>query len=94
MKSMMGEITDSTNRAQGFALLPFTYSMGSTIGYALATSNLRRSLKLTLIVHFSVDPSHDLKISSRDSLRVSSGRIIRTSCLVPHRRCSLSRASW
>ncbi|KZP17587.1 MFS general substrate transporter [Athelia psychrophila] len=32
MKSMMAEITDSTNIAQGFALMPMTSSLGSTIG--------------------------------------------------------------
>ena len=35
MKSMMVEITDTTNRAQGFALGSMTWSVGSTIGYAL-----------------------------------------------------------
>jgi hypothetical protein len=34
MKSMMGEITDATNRAQGFALFPITYAIGNAIGYA------------------------------------------------------------
>ena len=32
-KSMMAEITDSTNRARGFAYLPMIWSLGSTIGY-------------------------------------------------------------
>ncbi|KAK7691033.1 hypothetical protein QCA50_006136 [Cerrena zonata] len=32
MKSMMGEITDSTNMAQAFALLPIVWSCGSSIG--------------------------------------------------------------
>lgn len=32
MKSMMGEITDSTNMAQAFALLPIVWSAGTTIG--------------------------------------------------------------
>ena len=31
-KSVMAEITDSTNMAQGFALLPAIWSVGSTIG--------------------------------------------------------------
>ncbi|KAH9926300.1 MFS general substrate transporter [Epithele typhae] len=31
IKSMMGEITDSTNMAQGFAFIPVAWSMGSTI---------------------------------------------------------------
>ncbi|KAG2132983.1 major facilitator superfamily domain-containing protein [Suillus clintonianus] len=32
MKSMMGELTDSTNIAQGFALMPVAWSLGATIG--------------------------------------------------------------
>ena len=33
MKSIMGELTDSTNRAQGYALLPVVYCFGATIGF-------------------------------------------------------------
>ena len=32
MKSIMGELTDSTNRAQGFSLLPAVWCFGATIG--------------------------------------------------------------
>ena len=32
MKSMLGELTDSTNMAQGFALLPMAWSVGMTLG--------------------------------------------------------------
>lgn len=32
MKSMMGELTDSTNMAQGFSLMPVAWSLGATIG--------------------------------------------------------------
>ena len=35
MKSMMVEITDTTNRAPAFALGSMTWSVGSTIGYTL-----------------------------------------------------------
>ena len=34
LKSMLGELTDDTNLAQGFAFLPIVWSMGATIGYA------------------------------------------------------------
>jgi len=34
MKSVMGELTDSTNRAEGFALVPVVWGFGATIGYA------------------------------------------------------------
>jgi hypothetical protein len=33
MKSVMGELTDSTNRAQGYALLPAVWCFGGTIGF-------------------------------------------------------------
>jgi hypothetical protein len=33
MKSVMGEITDSTNRAQGFSLMPVVWGFGATMGY-------------------------------------------------------------
>ena len=29
----MGELTDSTNRAQGYALLPAVWSIGASIGF-------------------------------------------------------------
>lgn len=29
----MGELTDATNMAQGFALMPIAFSFGATIGY-------------------------------------------------------------
>ncbi|KAF8220945.1 MFS general substrate transporter [Tricholoma matsutake] len=32
MKSVMGELTDQTNRAEGFALLPMMWSSGATVG--------------------------------------------------------------
>ncbi|KAI0703802.1 MFS general substrate transporter [Cytidiella melzeri] len=32
IKSMMAELTDSTNRAQGFALMPVVWSTGNTVG--------------------------------------------------------------
>ncbi|KAG1738420.1 MFS transporter [Suillus paluster] len=32
IKSMLGELTDSTNMAQGFALMPIAWSLGATIG--------------------------------------------------------------
>jgi len=32
LKSVMGELTDTTNRAQGFALLPMVWATGTTLG--------------------------------------------------------------
>ncbi|KIJ05640.1 hypothetical protein PAXINDRAFT_122111 [Paxillus involutus ATCC 200175] len=40
-KSMMGELTDATNRAQGFALLPMTWSIGIMFGPAIGGSLAR-----------------------------------------------------
>ena len=34
IKSMMGELTDSSNIAQGMALMPVVWSTGATVGYA------------------------------------------------------------
>ena len=31
MKSVMGEVLDTTNRAKGFALLPVVWSFGSSV---------------------------------------------------------------
>jgi len=33
MKSAMGELTDSTNRAEAFALMPVVWAAGASIGY-------------------------------------------------------------
>ncbi|KIK77865.1 hypothetical protein PAXRUDRAFT_834836 [Paxillus rubicundulus Ve08.2h10] len=35
MKGMLGELTDSTNRAQGFAWFPLAWSLGTTLGPAI-----------------------------------------------------------
>ena len=39
MKSVMGEITDSTNRAQGFSLMPVVWGFGATMGYVLTQAS-------------------------------------------------------
>lgn len=36
IKSMMGELSDSTNIAQVMALMPVVWSTGATVGYAAA----------------------------------------------------------
>ena len=35
MKSMMAELTDETNMAKGFSLIPITWAIASTIGFDL-----------------------------------------------------------
>ncbi|KAF8833233.1 MFS transporter [Paxillus ammoniavirescens] len=37
MKSMLGELTDPTNMAQGFASLPMTWSVGGTLGHIIGS---------------------------------------------------------
>jgi len=44
MKSVMGELTDSSNRAEGFALLPVVWSAGGTLGYLKSYHPLRGNL--------------------------------------------------
>ncbi|TFK35576.1 major facilitator superfamily transporter [Crucibulum laeve] len=41
MKSVMGELTDSTNRAEGFSLMPVTWAAGATIGPLMGGSLAR-----------------------------------------------------
>ena len=36
MKSMMAELTDETNMARGFALIPVTWAIGGTIGFDIS----------------------------------------------------------
>ncbi len=36
MKSMMAELTDETNMARGFSLIPVTWAVGSAIGYGIS----------------------------------------------------------
>ena len=37
MKSVMGELTDSTNRAEAFSLMPVVWAFGVTFGYVEPT---------------------------------------------------------
>ena len=40
MKSTMGELTDSTNRAEGFSLMPFVWAVGATLGYHILSFSI------------------------------------------------------
>jgi hypothetical protein len=35
MKSMMAELTDETNMARGFSLIPVTWAIGGTLGFEI-----------------------------------------------------------
>ena len=48
LKSMLGEITDNTNAAQGFAFLPIVWSAGSTIGCIFPRPNKDIHANLTI----------------------------------------------
>ena len=37
MKSMMAELTDETNMARGFSLIPVTWAVGGTIGFSTSS---------------------------------------------------------
>lgn len=39
MKSVMGELTDTSNRAEGFSLMPVVWAFGCTLGYACSRMN-------------------------------------------------------
>ena len=40
MKSMMAELTDETNMARGFSLIPMSWAVGSTIGFDILLLSL------------------------------------------------------
>ena len=44
MKSVMGELTDSTNRAQGYSLMSIVWSFGGTVGFVTNFFNVLMQL--------------------------------------------------
>ncbi|KAF8875781.1 major facilitator superfamily domain-containing protein [Infundibulicybe gibba] len=44
MKSMMGDLTNSSNRAEGFSLVPIVWAAGATLGYAATIIRVPRPL--------------------------------------------------
>ena len=48
MKNVIGELTDSGNRAQGFALLPITCVAGAAIGYHTVLPYLKTITEISL----------------------------------------------
>ena len=82
MKSMMAELTDETNMARGFALIPVTWAIGGTIAFDL----LLLSIFIWLICGLP-DPSlvvyyRGHKIVGQISSRILSGQNTLTSCHV------------
>lgn len=78
-KSMMGEFTDSTNRAQVSGLLPMVWAMGGVIGYVSLCPGMdnshRRTTALLLAGH-----SRTRTKDSRNCSGIGSGKNILISC--------------
>ena len=87
MKSMMAELTDETNMARGFALIPVTWAIGGTIGFDILLPSfflwlICGPLGPSLVVYYR---GH--KIVGQISSRILSGVNTLTSCHVsppPH----------
>ena len=90
MKSMMAELTDETNMARGFSLVPLTWAIGSTVGFDLSL--------LSFIFWLTSGPGGPLsavcyrgpKIVGQISSRTLSGENTHTSCHVLPPLCMLS----
>jgi hypothetical protein len=82
MKSMMAELTDDTNMARGFSLVPLTWAVGGTIGFGIFLPSfvmwlMPEPLGPSLVVCYR---GH--KIVGQMSSRILSGANIHTSCHV------------
>jgi|SRR6266702_44568 len=90
MKSMMAELTDETNMARGFSLLPVTWCVGGTIGFGISLLSfvlwlISGPLGPSLVVSYR---GH--KIVGQMSSRILSGANTHTSCHVSPPRHILS----
>ncbi len=81
MKSMMAELTDETNVARGFSMLPMTWSLGYAIGSVTpsAIHHLTPPLKSKLVDLSLGACYHDRKIAGHASFRALSGLNTHTS---------------
>ena len=82
MKSMMAELTDETNVARGFSLVPLTWAVGGTIGFGVFPPSfvlwlISCHLGPSLVVCY---PGH--RIVGPMSSRILSGEKTPTSCHV------------
>jgi hypothetical protein len=80
MKSMMAEITDETNMARGFALIPVVWAVGGTIGFGISLPSFVLSLISRLIGPSLVVYYHDPKITGQLSSRILFGENTHISC--------------
>ena len=80
MKSMIAELTDETNMAQGFSLIPVTWAIGGTIGF-----DILLLFFLLWLIFGPIGPSlvaryRDPKIGGQISSRILFGANTHTSC--------------
>ena len=82
MKSMISELTDETNVAQGFSLLPMTWAIGYVIGLAVFSYSrllVLADILMPFLARLLVASYHDLKIAGQASSHSLSGPITLTS---------------
>ena len=83
VKSVIAELTDETNVARGFSLLPMTWALGYVIGLGLLAYGARRLLMSQgSLAHSSVASYRDHKTAGHTSSHILSGLTTRTSCHV------------
>ncbi|KAH9054523.1 major facilitator superfamily transporter [Lactarius vividus] len=82
MKSMMAELTDETNMAQGFLLLSVTWAVGCTIGFGVLHLSFVISLIPGHVGPSSVVCYRGHKIVGQISSHILSGASTHTSCHV------------
>ena len=79
---MISELTDDTNVAKGFSLLPMTWAIGYVIGLAVLSYGrlfVLANILIPFLAHSLVASYHDLKIAGQASSHSLSGPITLTS---------------
>ena len=78
VKSMMGELTDTTNRAQVSGLFPLVWSVGATIGYVTRHHSAHKSHHYATVL-WRVDRYHAHTKDFRPCSEIGFGRNTHTS---------------
>ena len=89
-KSMMAELTDETNMARGFSLIPIAWAAGSTVGFGISFISV-----VLLLISTPVGPSLAVfcrghEIVGQISSHILSGGDIHISCHVSLPLCMVS----
>ena len=79
MKSMMAELTDETNMARGFSLIPVTWAVGCTLGFGSSRLSFLLWLMYWLTGPLLGVCYHGHKIVGQMSFRILSGANTHTS---------------